>query len=852
MRPINTFIITPLLPKKLIKLKEIVYNLWWCWNHETLQLIRRIDEDLWEEKNHNPILVLGSVKQERLEYLSEDEGFLSQLERVYQALQDYIKGKTWFKSNHSSTKNMCIAYFSAEFGITECIPIYSGGLGILAGDHLKSASELGLPLVGVGLMYQEGYFRQYLNAAGWQGEHYPKNDFYTMPVSLVKNKEDSIVKISVDYPGRKIYAQIWRMEVGRVLLYAIDTNIIENNQEDRSLTGELYGGSIETRIQQEILLGIGGIRILEELGYKPSVFHMNEGHSAFLALERIRKVIQEYNFSFQEAVELTKTNNVFTTHTPVPAGIDKFSPELIDKYFGNYYQSLKISRDEFLSLGRLDSNNSNEPFSMALLALKLSDLANGVSKLHGEVSRKMWCSVWPQVPENEIPITHVTNGIHYGSWISHDMSDLYIRYIGPRMSTDPADQTIWNRIEQIPAEELWRTHERRRERMVAFARRRLSQQLKKRGAMSSEIAFADEVLNPETLTIGFARRFATYKRSTLIFHNLERLIKILCDKDRPVQIIFAGKAHPKDTPGKELIQKIIQICRQEQLRRNIIFIEDYDITISRYLVQGVDVWLNTPLRLLEASGTSGMKATANGVINLSIPDGWWDEAYSIKSGWSIGRGEVYDDINLQNEVESNAIYNLLEKEIVPLFYDRGRDGLPRKWIDLMKSSMINLCPIFNANRMVREYFENSYLPSFKRFNKMNKVNAEKAKELAKWKSYMKGNWGNIKITNISAKKSKEISVGTEFDVYADIYLDSFKPEDVQVQIYFGSVNSQMKIIDAVSIPMENRVPGNGGNYTFVGKIACKNSGRHGYSLRILPKHEYQNNLFETGLILWSN
>ncbi|MFC1563137.1 alpha-glucan family phosphorylase, partial [candidate division KSB1 bacterium] len=827
-------------------------NLWWTWDHEALSLIRRIDSNLWEEKDHNPVLVLGNVKQERLEYLSEDEGFISHMDRVYQSLQEYIKGKTWFNNTWAEKEKMCIAYFSAEFGITECLPIYSGGLGILAGDHLKSASELGLPLVGIGLMYQEGYFRQYLNAAGWQGELYPKNDFYNMPISLVRDKDNSIVSICVDYPGRKINAQIWQIKLGRISLYALDTNILENNPEDRNLSGELYGGNIETRIQQEILLGIGGIKAINKLGYKPNVFHMNEGHSAFLALERIRLTMEKYNFSFWEAVELTKSNNVFTTHTPVPAGIDIFPPDLIDKYFGHYYQSLKISRDEFLSLGRGDPKNPNEPFSMAILSLRLADFTNGVSRLHGKVSRKMWQNIWLRVPEDEISITHVTNGIHYRSWISNDMAELYIRYLGPRWLTEPADQTIWERIEQIPPEELWRTHERRRERMVAFARRRLSKQLKKRGAMSSEIVFANEVLNPESLTIGFARRFATYKRSALIFHNLERLAEILNNKDKPVQIIFAGKAHPKDNPGKELIQRIIKIAHQKGFRRNIIFIEDYDMIVSRYLVQGTDVWLNTPLRLQEASGTSGMKAAANGVINMSILDGWWDEAYSTKSGWAIGRGEVYDDINLENEIESNAIYDLLEKEIVPLFYERGRDGLPRGWISLMKSSMMSLCPIFNTNRMVREYFEKSYFPSFKRFHKMDKAKAEKARELANWKSYVKSNWDKIKIINITSQVPKEISVGAEFKVSADIYLDSLKPDDIQAQIYFGSVNSQMQIVNAVSIPMDCENSDVDGKHTFVGKVSCKKSGRHGFSLRILPKHEHLNNLFETGLILWSD
>ncbi len=852
MRPINTFTIEPLLPKKLMVLKEIVHNLWWCWDHEAIDLIRRIDTDLWEEKDHNPILMLGNVKQENLEYLSEDDGFLAQIERVNQRLQEYLKEKTWFDKTWNSELKMCVAYFSAEFGVTECIPIYSGGLGILSGDHLKSASDLGIPLVAIGLMYQEGYFRQYLNSAGWQGELYPTNDFYNMPINLVRKKDGSPVIIDVDFPGRKIFAQIWEIKVGRVSLFALDTNIIENNPEDRNLTGELYGGNIETRIQQEILLGIGGIKALKKLEFEPSVFHMNEGHSAFLAIERIHLAMIEHNLNFCEALELTKSSNIFTTHTPVPAGIDMFSTELMDKYFNNYYKLLKISKEEFLSLGRINPSNQSEPFSMALLALKTASNANGVSKLHGEVSRKMWLSAWPQVPVDEIPISSVTNGIHYRSWISHDMEDLFLRYLGPRWLKNPEDQSIWQKIEQIPPEELWRTHERRRERLVAFARKRLKQQLKSRGAMPSEIAFADEVLNPGALTIGFARRFATYKRATLIFHNVERIAKILCNKERPVQIIFSGKAHPKDTPGKEFIQKIFQFARQEQFRRNVIFIEDYDIVTSRYLVQGVDVWLNNPLRFQEASGTSGMKVVPNGVINMSILDGWWDEAYTLESGWAIGRGEIYDDINLQNEVESNAIYELLEKEIIPLFYECGRDGLPRGWISKMKSSMTSLCPVFNTNRMVREYFEKYYMPAAKCFHTLKENNIEKAKELANWKSFIKNNWDKIRILNIKASPPKQVTVGSKLDVQATIFLGTLKPDDIQAQIYFGIVNSKMQIEDAIPIPMECCKSESDGKHTFIGSISCTKSGLHGYSLRILPKHNFLNNPLETGLILWSN
>ena len=852
MQPIRTFTIVPSLPAKLERLRELAYNLWWCWNLEAIDLFRRLDRELWEESGHNPVLMLGTIKQERLEEAAEDDGFLAHLERIAQQYDRYINSQnTWYKKAHGAPGKPCIAYFSAEFGLTDCMPIYAGGMAVLAGDHLKSASDLGLPLMGVGLLYQEGYFRQYLNTDGWQQELYPQNDFYNMPVQLEQEEDGTPVTVQVDYPGRKVTAQVWRAQVGRVPLFLLDTNIPANSRQDQDITDELYGGDLEMRIKQEIMLGIGGLRALEALGMRPTVCHMNEGHSAFLALERIRILVEEQGLSFAEAREAATAGNVFTTHTPVPAGIDRFPPELMDKYFSAYYSELGLSREEFLALGRANPADNGEPFSMAVLALRLAAHTNGVSRLHGRVARKMWQSLWPGVPEDEVPITSITNGVHIPSWISFDMAGLYDRYLGPRWLAHQADQTVWGRVDEIPDEELWRTHERRRERLVAVVRRRLSEQLEKRGAPLSEVERASEVLDPAALTIGFARRFATYKRATLILRDPDRLASILNDKDHPVQIIFAGKAHPQDNPGKELIQQIIHLARREEFRRRIVFIEDYDMSIARYLVQGADVWLSTPLRPREASGTSGMKAAANGVINVSTLDGWWDEAYEPDTGWAIGRGELYEDLNYQNDIESRAIYGILEKEIVPLFYDRNSNGLPHKWIARMKAAMRTICPIFNTNRMVREYAERFYLPAAQRYRHLAEDGMARAKALAQWKSHLHEHWPEIQVDNVEAEVPAELKVGAELQVRAQVNLGALDPRDVTVQLYYGPLDTRGEIPKGEVISMKWVESNGDGSHVFVGAIPCRTSGRYGYALRILPHHEDLSNPYEPGLILWT-
>lgn len=843
----------PFLPPDLEGLRELAYNLRWTWDHDTINLFRRLDRELWEQTGHNPVLMLGTIAQERLNEAAGDEGFVAHLNRLLNKLREYMRVEgSWYDKHHRKNRPQGIAYFSAEFGLTEALPIYSGGLGILAGDHVKAASELGLPLVGVGLVYQQGYFRQYLNPDGWQQERYPTNDFYNLTIVPVKEEDGSPVLVSVDMPGRKVFARIWKAQVGRVPLYLLDTNIPNNSKHDEDITDALYKADPDVRIRQEIILGVGGVKALKLLGINPAVCHMNEGHSAFLGLERIRQLMEENKLSFGEAREVAAAGTVFTTHTAVPAGIDKFSPDLMDRYWSDFWRGLGISREQFMGLGRANPADDSEPFSMAMLAINLSAKTNAVSRLHGDVSRKLFQGAWKDLPEHEVPITYITNGIHTRSWISEEMSDLYDTYLGPRWSEDISDQNIWKRVEEIPDEELWKIHERRRQRLVHFCRKRLRKQLEAQGALPSELKEAGEILDPYALTIGFARRMATYKRATLLLTDLERLAKILSNKDRPVQIIMAGKAHPEDTPAKELIREVIHFLRKEDVRRHFVFIEDYDMNVARWMVEGVDVWLNTPRRFLEACGTSGMKVAFNGGINFSILDGWWDEAYEPHVGWAIGHGEVYADPKYQDEVESNAIYNLLEKEIIPLFYDRDREGRPRQWLSRMKSSMLEICPMFNINRMVREYALRMYFPSALRASEFIANDAAKARALADWKKRVLKSWKDVRIESVEATELDKVHVGDDMRVRAMVNLADLTSDDVAVQIYHGTLGPTGMIEEGEIIPMNLSNEGNGSVMQFSGAIRYFKSGRHGFTVRVLPHHDDLSSPFETGLIQWAS
>lgn len=854
LRPHRTYTVVPSLPSRLAPLSELAYNLWWAWNLDAVDLFRRLDRDLWEESGHNPALMLGIINQARLEEAATDDGFLAHLMRIYQALNRYMsRSDTWFSKNHApQMPDLRITYFCFEYGITECLPIYSGGLGVLAGDHLKSASDLGLPLVGVGLLYQEGFFRQYLNADGWQQESYPLNDFHNLPIRLELGDNGMPVTVELQYPGRTVVAQIWRAQVGRVPLYLLDANLEVNRLEDRAITSRLYGGHEDMRIRQEIMLGIGGLRALRALGFEATVCHMNEGHSAFMGLERMRILMRDEDFPFGVAYQATSAGNVFTTHTPVPAGIDRFPPSLVDHYFADYYRGLGLSRDEFLRLGQAGAGGPDGSFSMAVLAIRLAGCVNGVSEIHGEVARKMWGGLWPQTPPREVPITSITNGIHPRSWISHDMDGLLLRYLGPRWIERPWDQGVWEGVDRIPDEELWRTHERRRERLVAIARDRLQEQLRRRGATPKERAEAKEVLDPEALTIGFARRFATYKRATLLFSDPERLCCILNQPERPVQIVFAGKAHPNDNSGKELIRQIVHFARREDVSKRVIFLEDYDMCLARYLVQGVDVWLSTPRSGKEASGTSGMKAAVNGAINLSTFDGWWCEGYIPEAGWSIGRGELYEDERYGDQVEAEALYGLLEKDVVPLFYERGPDGLPRNWIAKMKHSMREVSPRFNTHRMVQEYAEMLYLPAATHYRRLGAEQHRAARDLVAWLSKVQENWGEVQIVDIQSNAHDGIPVSYRIDMKVLVNLGSLEPWDLSVQAYHGYIGPQGEIADYEITTMTPGDRDGDGVCTYAGTIRCAKSGLQGYTVRVLPCHRDLNSLHTLGLVLWSN
>jgi starch phosphorylase len=849
-RSIRTYTVLPHLPERLQALQKIAYNVWWCWNHEAVSLFRRIDDDRFAAVENSPVKLLGAIEQGRFEQLAHDDGFLAHLDRVDESLNHYMTDTTWFQETYGDTLPCRVAYFSAEFGIHESIPIYSGGLGVLAGDHLKAASDLGVPLAGVGLMYREGYFRQYLNIDGWQQERYPENDFFNLPLIPETRPDGSPLLINVQFPGREVWVRIWRIQVGRVPLYLLDTNIPKNNNDDRQITARLYGGDQDMRIRQEMILGIGGVRALRALGKPPTVCHMNEGHSAFLGIERIRILMEENHLDFATAREAVIAGNCFTTHTPVPAGNDVFAPQMVENYLGSYIQQLKIDKNEFLGLGRQNPRDPNEPFCMTVLAIRLANKSNGVSKLHGSVSRKMWRAIWPELPEAEIPITSITNGVHTRSWLAPEMAQLYDRYLGVQWEERPTDHSIWKRADNIPNAELWRTHERRRERLVAFARGRLKAQLTRRGAPPAEVARADEVLDPEALTIGFARRFATYKRGNLIFRNLDRLTAIVNDKDAPVQIIFAGKAHPRDHGGKELIAEILHIARRPELRRRVVFLEDYDMNMARYLVQGIDVWLNNPRRPLEASGTSGMKVCCNGGINLSILDGWWVEGYTGDNGWAIGAGEEYTDLTYQDDIESRAIYDLLEQEIIPLFYTRSSDGIPRGWLKLMKRSMSTVCPVFNTNRMVQEYVEKSYWPSADRYNVLIGDNLKRAGELARWRRGVAQNWSQVRVEAVEANGVDPMHVGGELEVKARVNLGGLSPDDVEVQLFHGVVDTFNDIPNPGTVTMSHNGAHEGSSWQFRGIIPCRSSGQHGYAVRVLPRHANLANPFEPGLVCW--
>jgi starch phosphorylase len=849
MPKIHAYNVVPVVPEPLQPLRDLAYNLIWSWDPDLFQLFRRVDEDLFEETNNNPAKLLSAVRQERLDELSQDDGFLHHMGQLHDRFRRYMTQKTWHSRRYGHAEGVQVAYFAAEFGLARCLRLYSGGLGILSGDHLKSSSDLGIPLVGVGLLYQKGYFIQYLNADGWQQERYEANDVYNLPIELVRNEDGKPVVISVEYPGRDVFAQVWRVRVGRTALFLMDTNIPQNRPEDQDIGDYLYGGDREMRLKQELILGIGGVRTLTAMGLAPTVFHMNEGHSAFMALERIRQLMKQEKLSFSEARIACSAGNVFTTHTAVPAGFDLFSRELMERYLGPIVSAMGIDFEQFMAVGRGDPFDHDAPFNMALFAARNSNNINGVSMLHGEVTRKMFHAIMPDVPVHEVPIGSITNGIHSRTWVAPEVSSLYDRYLGERWVEDPSDPQVWQRVFDIPDAELWRVHERRRARLVSFSRRLLREQLETRGFSRVDTAVADEVLDPEILTIGFARRFATYKRAALLLKDRDRLKRILCSPERPVQIVFAGKAHPLDEPGKQLIQEIVEFSEDPMVRRRMVFLENYDMEIARFLVGGVDVWMNSPQRPLEASGTSGMKAVYNGALNFSILDGWWDEAYDPGVGWAIGGGEEYTDPEYRDEVESRSVYHTLERDIVPVFYDRDVNGLPRKWIMMMKNALAGLGPMLNTARMVREYHEKYYRPATQAFRRLAADGYAMAREQAIWMEQIYKHWKAARVEQVRVLDPVENRpVGSEIEVEARVRLGEIRSDQVVAEAYAGVLNGAHEIPRGKPYRLAWEREVEPGVHLFRGKIACETSGRHGFLCRIRPEMEGAPRLL--GLIRW--
>lgn len=866
MVTIHRYEVQPGIPAELEPLTALAYNLWWSWNESARDLFARIDPDLYERVSENPIAVLHRAPQERLDALARDPGYLAQLASIRGELAAYLGRETWFDRTYRGTPlaGSTIAYFSMEFGVHESVPVYSGGLGVLAGDHLKSASDLGLPLVGVGVAFSQGYFRQSLDHEGWQTERYPPNDWHDLPVSPVNDAGPDgghphtpggkRVTVTVPLPGpdgkpRGVALQAWRVDVGRVPLYLLDANLAENAPEDRALTNTLYGGDKNHRIRQEILLGVGGVRFLEALSVRPAVCHMNEGHSAFLALERVRQLMTQAGAPFVVAAEAASAGNVFTTHTPVPAGNDGFAHDLIAPYLRILGEGIGLGVEEVARLGRAEPGQPGTEFSMPVLAIRLADRYNGVSVLHGREARAMWRGLWPALDEHEVPIGSITNGVHLGTWVARDMAAFYTAVLGPEWQERSHDPAVWARIAGVPDAELWALRQHARARLIAELPARL-RALTERKGLVFDPGKLPAPLDPDVLTIGFARRFATYKRGTLLLRDVERLHRILSRQDRPVQLVFSGKAHPQDWGGKELIRDIVRASRSDAFRGRIVFVEDYDMSVARALVSGVDVWLNTPRRPLEASGTSGMKAAVNGVLNASVLDGWWAEAYAGDNGFAIGHGEEYADAEYGDRVEAQALYRLLEDELVPLFYDRDAGGLPRGWIARIKRSIASVSAFFNTSRMVEEYATRLYDPAVRRHRAMTDDGLSRARAVCEWRARVAAAWPAVRIERVTDHAPRPIRSGHDIPVTADVHLGVLSPADVRVEAYYGRIRAGQTIGEGTALVLGHEGELGGGRHRFQGVIPARESGEHAFAVRVVPFSEALPNPFAARLLAW--
>ena len=848
----NRVTVVPQLPGRINKLTEIANNLWWSWNTEYLRLFEIIDKELWESCEKNPVKFLKMISQEKIDVAVNDSDFLRKYDKVVENFEDYMESKdTWYAKNYPNNKEDLIAYFSAEYGLDEIVPIYSGGLGILSGDHLKSASDLGLPFVAIGLLYKNGYFHQRINSRGEQCSEYHNIDLYNLPIIPVKNEIDDDIIIDIPLENKTLYLKLWQINVGRIKLYLMDSDIEQNDEDLRGITLRLYGGDKEMRIRQEIVLGMAGVKALKILGYQPTLYHMNEGHSSFLTLELIKNIMTEKQISFEMAKEIATVKTVFTTHTPVPAGNDIFDISLVEKYFNGFWDKLGITKEEFLRLG-MPGNDLEPGFNMGILALKIAGKKNGVSKLHGEVSRELFSDVWPNIAEDESPITYVTNGIHTCTWLAPNIKELFNEYLPPYWQDKIQLDSTWEKVDNIPNEKLWEEHVERKEKLIKLIKQNVTDRYLNSGIGYDQIAEVVGKLSPKALTIGFARRFATYKRATLIFKDLARLTQLLNDENHPVQIVFAGKAHPQDKEGQDLIKYIHEISLMPQFKGKIFLLENYNIGISRYLISGVDVWLNNPRRPMEASGTSGQKASVNGVINFSVLDGWWAEGYNQKNGWTIGDNTEYQSYEEQDIADSESLYNTLENKIMPLYYDdKKEDGVSEKWMEIFKNSITSTGGRYSTSRMVIDYTKDYYM-KLANLSHAHYENLDDVIEFTNWKKNLYANWKNIKISQSNNLDNITIDAGNQIEVHCKVELpEGIDVNSIKAQVYYGKIldNGIMEQIQTIPMELKEKDDENR-TYTYSAKITLKTGGNYGYTFRVMPQTDMLLDTTNLDLVQW--
>ncbi len=862
MKAQRSFTVRPRLPDRLVALEPLAANLRWSWDRHTQALFAEIDPEQWEAGHHDPRRVLAGVSPQRLEELAEDEGFVTRLASLTSELDTYLTRPGWFhrmldehrvptvEDGRGVLNGHKVAYFSPEFGISEAIPQYSGGLGVLAGDHIKAASDLGVPLVAIGLFYRHGYFHQALSVDGWQQERFSDLD----PHALALEPCDG-VRINVELAGRTMQVQVWKASVGRVPLYLLDADVPENPPELQLVTDRLYGGDVEHRLRQEILLGIGGVKALEALGEPVRVFHTNEGHAGFLGLERIRSLMTGDGLSFAEAYEAVRGGSVFTTHTPVPAGIDRFPRSLIEKYFSGWAQECGVSLDDLMRLGRRPGQDSEDRFNMAVMGMRLARYRNGVSRLHGSVSRSMFSELWADVPEAEIPVGHVTNGVHGDTWVGPEMQELLVESLGRRWQWD---ENAWEEIEQVVDADLAKPLEEGRRRLVDTVRARMRDAGLAAGRSPSDLEWMDNALDPAVITICFTRRMATHKRAALLLSQPDRLRSLLGNTEQPVQFVFAGKAHPEDDKGKEMIRRLVAFSQEPEIRDRFVFVEDYDMALARSLVQGADVWLNTPMRPLEASGTSGMKAVLNGALHCSVLDGWWAESFSagdqrvggLPNGWAISSVEGIEDEARRSEMDANSLFELLEHQIVPLFNRRDDNGLRPEWLARVRQSLRTLGPVVGAHRMVRDYVENLYLPAATRAVAMQEHDWQAARDLAAFRERVTGAWPDVRVERVDTEEAVA-DLGGSRVVEAVVSLGELRTDEVEVQLVTGRVGQTGELEHPSIVAMSCAEALDGGLHRYVGESPLEVAGRMGVTVRVVPSSPLVGEPVELGRVAWA-